>query len=148
MRRPWSQRLPSGPRRDGALDAPARLGVDGDAGLDRLELAGRNAGKRLLDQFGNLGKCETTIQERRHRDLVSGVEHDRSRSAQVEGLARQPQAGKARGIRLEERELTYAREIQSRRWGRPALRIRERIEDRDAHVGNTELSDDGAVDVL
>src|SRR6266403_1818652 len=127
---------------------PARLGGDGDAGLDGLELAGRNVDQRVLDEFGNVRECDAAIEKGRDRDLVRSIEHDRGRPALLESVTGQPEAREARGIRLEEGELAHASEIEARGRGGPPLRVRERIEDGHAHVGDTELGDDGAVDVL
>ena len=104
---------------------------------------------RPADDVGDAGEAERAVEERRDRHFVGRVQHDR----QALGPARAPGYASARhGNRVVSGRLELERPARARSSdgsGRvPPVRIRERVLNRQPHVGDAELRDDRAVDEL
>ena len=90
-------------------------------------------------------KPEPSGEKRLHRDFVRGVQHDRPgppRSSAPIGQRRGTETGRVRRLELER---PARREVERRQRRRPPLRIRERVLNRQPHVGDAELRDDRSV---
>src|SRR5262245_47031810 len=94
--------LTASARGDESRDAPARVGVDRHAIVDRRARAGRHGVERALDQFWDSREPDLSVEEGRHRHLVGGVEHHRRGPALLEGGPREPDAREALHVRGEE----------------------------------------------
>ena len=103
--------------------------------------------KHFFNCTRDSGKRNTTFEECLDRDFVRGIQGDAVRSAFFRGLKGQAQAGKALEVGLLEVQMAQRGQVEGERGGRP-LRIRERVQDGQPHVGDRDLRQDRAVDVL
>ena len=71
------------------------------------------------DDVRNAGKAEPPGEERRHRDLVRGVQHDREALGPAQRPEREPEAREAFGIRVLELETPCPRQVERRQGRRP-----------------------------
>ena len=101
-----------------------------------------------LDDLGIAGNDRRPVEKQRDRDFVGGVQHDRQAALRSSARYARPRHGKRVGIGRFELEPSGAREIERRQRRRPALGIRERVLDRQPHVGDAELRDHRSVDQL
>ena len=115
-------------------------------GVDQLvEVARRravDAGEHVLDERCDLEEADPLLEERLHGHLVRGVVRAGVGAAALAGLAAEGEHPERLRVGLVELERTQL-ERRHRRGG--ALRIGERVGDRDAHVGVAEVRDRGAV---
>src|SRR5262245_31744145 len=125
-----------------------RLGIDANARLDGVERAIRHPFERFGDQLGNLGEADCSVKERRHRHLVGRIENCRGASAFSERLSGELKAREPVGVGLFEREGPDLGQIQPGGVARKSSRIAEGVQDGDSHIGDTELRNHRAVEVL
>ena len=93
--------------------------------------------------------AEPAVEEPRHGDLVRRVQHDRQAAARPRARGT-PAAGtgNASVSGASNSSRPAAREVERRQRRRPPLRIRERVLNRQPHVGHAELRDDRPVGQL
>ena len=87
---------------------------------------------------------DPALEERGDGDLVRGVERARVRAAALARLAREREQRERLEVGLVELE-REPREVERRHRRGRALRVGERVRDRDAHVGIAEVRERGAV---
>ena len=100
-----------------------------------------------LDGFGDAQKGKVAAQEGLDSDFVRGVESDTVSAADAGRFVGQAKAREAGEVRLLEVEMRQSCEIEGE-VGRHSLRVGHGVEDRQAHVRDGELSEDGAVDIF
>src|SRR5204863_7667090 len=101
-----------------------------------------------LDYVYDSGERKFSGQETLDGDLVRGVEHGRHRAAGADRGIGKCDGGKAARVDVEKFEGAHFREVESRERRGDALRIEQRVLDRELHVRRRELRDDRAVDVF
>ena len=98
-----------------------------------------------LHDIGDAGERAGVMQERVDGDLVSGVKHAGKRTPLLAGDFRELEATEGFHIRRTKRKLSNFAEVDTRCGSGPALGIRKRILDGNAHVGGTEMRHDRPV---
>ncbi len=109
---------------------------------------GRCARHRPLDHVRDRREAEPPLEKPRDRHFVRRVQHHRQAALRLERAIREPQARERVRVGRVEIEPPRPREIERRQRRRPPLRIRERVLDRQPHVGDAELRDHRPVDEL
>ena len=107
----------------------------------------RRGCEHLLNCTRDSHKGDTTFEECLYGHLVGGVQGNAVGSALFRGLKGQAQAGEALEIGRLEVQMAQGGQVEGERGGRP-LRLGQRVEDGQAHVGDGNLRQDRAVDVL
>ena len=121
-------------------------------GLD--DVLGRVGARSIMpveNRFQNLGDRQprdAAVEERGHRDLVGGVEPGRRRVTDAAGLVGQAQAREGVEVGRLEVEPAQLGPVDAPERRADAVGIGERVPDRQAHVGQRELGDGGAVGEL
>jgi len=100
--------------------------------------------QHLLDCTRDAGKGNLFLKEGSDGDFVGGVEGDAVISARFCGFIGEAEAGETFEVRRAEVEVGEGRHVEGEVGGN-ALGIAERVEDGQAHVGDGELGEDGAV---
>ena len=127
----------------------ARFGVGGERVVERVaaERDG-HAIERLGAGRGNIGEANLPVEEGCDRDLVRRVEDCRCRPSGSERAIGEVDAREALAVRGLEGERAPAHELERGDARVDALRECERLRDRRAHIGMTELREHRPVDVF
>ena len=115
-------------------------------GLDQLGEVARGRAvdvvEHVLDGGRDVEEADPSLEERLDGDLVGGVVGARVGAAALAGLAGEREHAERLEVGLVELERA---ELERRGRRRGALRVGERVGDRDAHVGVPQVRDRGAV---
>src|SRR5579875_3569137 len=107
--------------------------------------------EHLLYCTWDVHECDTTFEERCDGNLVGCIEGDGRFASGFSGFVGQAKAGEAVEVGLREVELTEHSEVEGQffffRYG-DSLRVRQRVQNGQAHVGDGDLREDAAVDEL
>src|SRR3989442_3733315 len=103
---------------------------------------------RLLDDVRDRQEADTSVEESRDGDLVGGVQHDRQAACRLERAIRQAQTWERGGVRHLDLQWSRTCEVERGQRRRPALGIRERVLNRQPHVGDAELCEHRSVGEL
>ena len=114
-------------------------------GLEGVHALGREPLERPLDHRGDAHEAEPAGEEGVDGHLVGGVEHAGGRAARLRCLAREPQAREGAEVRRLEGQRGHGGEIEPRDGHVDALRVVQRVGDRDAHVGQAHVRERRAV---
>ena len=89
---------------------------------------------------------QPSAQELVDRNFVRRIQHDRQAARVLERAVGEAQAGKRLGVGPIELETADARQVERRQRRRPAVRVRERVLNRQPHVGHADLRDHRSID--
>src|ERR1051326_2216438 len=134
-----------------ASDEPPRPLARPPVGLEDLpHVCGVERRVRLHrrgDHAVDVAAADALVQESGDRDLVGGVQHGRHRAARRERLEGERERGVALFLDRQKIELAQLGQLEARPSRLEPARIRERVSDRDPHIGNAELRDHRSVAV-
>ena len=123
--------------------------VNGDGGIDSGRFAQQTLARRLvqrrLDQRRNRRKTDASGDEFADGDLIGRIEHGWRRAAGLQGAPRQSKRRKPDQIGRLEGQFAHLCQIEPGRRPIDALRPRQTMGDRNAHIGRTELGHHRAI---
>src|ERR1035441_9228178 len=122
----------------------AGLGIQSEHLLYRFQMSGWRCNHYFFDDPRNLLESDPLLQKRSHRDFVGGVQGDGLCASGRRRFVSQTETREFSHIRGAEIQLPQVHDREAQlRWD--AIRIRQRIQNGQTHVGHRELSKYAAI---